>query len=111
SQPKAVSASRKARISDPQSLHRKWSAQVVDGGERAASRAMLHSFVFPRDDFRTSRVGFASTWAQATPCNIHIDKLARQAEAGVSAAGGKSTIFNTITTSDRVSTGTAGMKN
>src|SRR4030095_15709915 len=110
SQPKPVSASRKARISDPQSLHRKWSAQVVDGVERAASRAMLHAVGFTRDDFRKSQVGIASTWAQVTPCNIHIDRLARQTEAGVSAAGGKSVIFNTITISDGISMGTEGMK-
>src|SRR5688500_7862571 len=102
--------SRKARISDPQSLHRKWSAPVVDGVERAASRAMLHAVGFTRDDFRKSQVGIASTWAQVTPCNIHIDQLARQAEAGVSAAGGKSIIFNTITISDGISMGTEGMK-
>jgi dihydroxy-acid dehydratase len=110
SQPKPVPASRKARISDPQSLHRKWSAAVVDGVERAASRAMLHAVGFTRDDFRKSQVGIASTWAQVTPCNIHIDRLARQAEAGVSAAGGKSVIFNTITISDGISMGTEGMK-
>src|SRR6188474_2930100 len=102
--------SRKARISDPKSLHRHWSAEVVDGYERAASRAMLHAVGFTRDDFRKSQVGIASTWAQVTPCNIHIDKLARQAEAGVSAAGGKSIIFNTITISDGISMGTEGMK-
>ena len=109
SQTKAAS-SRKARISDPQSLHRRWSAEVVDGAERAASRAMLHAVGFTRDDFRKSQVGIASTWAQVTPCNIHIDQLARQAEAGVSAAGGKSIIFNTITISDGISMGTEGMK-
>jgi dihydroxy-acid dehydratase len=71
---------------------------------------MLHAVGFTRDDFRKSQVGIASTWAQVTPCNIHIDQLARQAEAGVSAAGGKSLIFNTITISDGISMGTEGMK-
>ena len=103
-------SSSKARISDPKSLHRKWSSQVVDGYERAASRAMLHAVGFTRDDFRKSQIGIASTWAQVTPCNIHIDQLARQAEAGVNAAGGKSVIFNTITISDGISMGTEGMK-
>src|SRR5436189_23690 len=92
------------------SLHRKWSSEVVDGYERAASRAMLHAVGFTRDDFKKSQIGIASTWAQVTPCNIHIDKLARQVEAGVSAAGGKSVIFNTITISDGISMGTEGMK-
>jgi dihydroxy-acid dehydratase len=45
-----------------------------------------------------------------TPCNMHIDGLAREAEAGVNAAGGKGVIFNTITISDGISMGTEGMK-
>ena len=65
------------------SLHRKWSAEVVDGYERAASRAMLHAVGFTRDDFKKSQIGIASTWSMVTPCNMHIDQLARQAEAGV----------------------------
>ncbi len=92
------------------SLHRHWSSQVVDGYERAASRAMLHAVGFTRDDFRKSHVGIASTWSMVTPCNMHIDQLARQAEAGVNAVGGKAVIFNTITISDGISMGTEGMK-
>jgi len=95
---------------DAKSLHRKWSSQVVDGAERAASRAMLHAVGFTRDDFRKSQVGIASTWSMVTPCNMHIDQLARQAEAGVGAVGGKALIFNTITISDGISMGTEGMK-
>src|SRR5467141_5075496 len=45
-----------------------------------------------------------------TPCNVHIDKLAREAEAGANAAGGKAIIFDTITISDGISMGTEGMK-
>ena len=92
------------------SLHRKWSAEVVDGYERAASRAMLHAVGFTRDDLKKSQVGIASTWSMVTPCNMHIDGLARQAEAGVNTAGAKSLIFNTITISDGISMGTEGMK-
>jgi dihydroxy-acid dehydratase len=69
------------------SLHRKWSQAVTDGVERAASRAMLHAVGFSRADFRKSQIGVASTWSQVTPCNMHIDKLARQAAKGVAAAG------------------------
>jgi dihydroxy-acid dehydratase len=92
------------------SLHRKWSAEVVDGYERAASRAMLHAVGFTRDDFKKSQIGIASTWSMVTPCNMHIDQLARQAEAGVNTAGAKAIIFNTITISDGISMGTEGMK-
>ena len=41
---------------------------------------------------------------------MHIDELAREAAAGVDAAGGKSVIFNTITVSDGISMGTPGMR-
>jgi dihydroxy-acid dehydratase len=92
------------------SLHRKWSSQVVDGYERAASRAMLHAVGFTRDDFKKNQIGIASTWSMVTPCNMHIDQLARQAEAGVNTAGAKGVIFNTITISDGISMGTEGMK-
>jgi dihydroxy-acid dehydratase len=83
---------------------------VVDGGERAASRAMLHAVGFAREDFKKSQVGIASTWSMVTPCNMHIDGLARQAEAGVNSVGGKGIIFGTITISDGISMGTEGMK-
>jgi dihydroxy-acid dehydratase len=45
-----------------------------------------------------------------TPCNMHIDQLAREAALGIDKAGGKATIFNTITISDGISMGTEGMK-
>ena len=93
-----------------ESLHRKWSQAVTDGVERAASRAMLHAVGFTGADFRKSQIGVASTWSQVTPCNMHIDKLARQAAKGVAAAGGKPVIFNTITISDGISMGTQGMR-
>src|SRR3954465_7516022 len=103
-------AAAKPKAAETKSLHRHWSSQVVDGAERAASRAMLHAVGFTRDDFRKSHVGIASTWSMVTPCKMHIDQLARQAEAGVNAVGGKSVIFNTITISDGISMGTEGMK-
>ena len=92
------------------SLHRKWSGPMLDGVDRAASRAMLHAVGFNRGDFQRSQIGVASTWAQVTPCNMHIDKLALEAAKGVSAAGAKPIIFNTITISDGISMGTEGMK-
>lgn len=92
------------------SAHREWSGLVVDGVERAPSRAMLHAVGFTSEDFKKSQVGIASLWSMVTPCNMHIDKLALEAEQGVNAAGGKAVIFNTITISDGISMGTEGMK-
>ncbi|CAB5507722.1 Dihydroxy-acid dehydratase (EC [Bathymodiolus thermophilus thioautotrophic gill symbiont] len=89
---------------------RKYSSQVVDGYERAASRAMLYPVGFKKEDFSKPQVGIASTWSMVTPCNMHINKLADEAEKGVNSAGGKGVIFNTITISDGISMGSEGMK-
>src|SRR5688572_21670627 len=86
------------------------SSLVVDGPERAPGRAMLHAVGFTRDDFKKPQIGVCSTWSQVTPCNVHIDELARHAADGVNAGGGKGIIFNTITVSDAISMGTEGMK-
>ena len=71
---------------------------------------MMHAVGFSHEDFDKPQVGVASTWSQVTPCNMHIDRLARESAKGVDAAGGKSVIFNTITISDGISMGTEGMK-
>jgi dihydroxy-acid dehydratase len=89
---------------------RAWSGPLVDGMERAPSRAMLHAVGFSQSDFKKPQIGIASTWSQVTPCNSHIDVLAREAAAGADEAGGKAVIFNTITISDGISMGTEGMK-
>ncbi len=94
----------------PCSLSRCHSCQITDGVERAPSRAMLHAVGFTDKDFKKNQIGIASTWSMVTPCNMHIDKLAREAAKGVDAAGGKAVIFNTITISDGISMGTEGMK-
>ncbi|MEG0299375.1 MAG: dihydroxy-acid dehydratase, partial [Aurantimicrobium sp.] len=44
---------------------------------------------FKDSDFTRPFVGIASTWANVTPCNMHINELAREAEKGVNQAGGK----------------------
>jgi len=71
---------------------------------------MLYAVGFKKEDFTKPQIGIASTWSEVTPCNIHIDKLARESSNGVNAAGGKAIIFNTITISDGISMGTEGMK-
>jgi len=88
---------------------RPYSSQITEGPERAASRAMLHAVGFDRDDFKKPQIGVASTWSMVTPCNMHIDQLARETCAAVDTAGGKGVIFNTITISDGISMGTDGM--
>jgi dihydroxy-acid dehydratase len=89
---------------------RAFSSMVVDGPERAASRAMLHAVGFTRADFQKPQVGVCSTWSMVTPCNMHIDQLAVSVAQGINEAGGKAVVFNTITISDGISMGSEGMK-
>ena len=89
---------------------RRYSRIVTDGNEHAPSRAMLRATGFEDADFERPQVGIASTWSMITPCNMHLDELARKAAAGTDEAGGKAVIFNTITISDGISMGTPGMR-
>ena len=89
---------------------RKYSSIIVDGVEQAPSRAMLRAVGFEEEDFSKPQVGIASTWSMVTPCNMHIDKLAKESARGADEAGTKSIIFNTITISDGISMGTKGMR-
>ncbi len=92
------------------SLTRAHSSIVVDGSDRSPNRSMLRAVGFSDADFAKPQVGIASTWSTLTPCNMHIDELARQAAAGADKAGGKSIIFGTITVADGISMGTQGMR-
>ena len=89
---------------------RKYSKDLVDGPNQAASRSMLRGVGFTSEDFSKSFVGIASTGAKVTPCNMHINKLAEVVENSVNVSGGKGILFNTITVSDGISMGTQGMK-
>lgn len=89
---------------------RRHSAPVVDGPDRAPSRAMLRAVGFGDQDFKKPQIGIASTWSMVTPCNMHINILADEAARSVNDAGGKGVIFNTIAVSDGISMGTQGMR-
>ncbi|MDA7690356.1 dihydroxy-acid dehydratase [Gammaproteobacteria bacterium] len=90
--------------------NRKFSKELVDGPNQAASRSMLRGVGFTSEDFSKPFVGVASTGAKVTPCNMHINQLADVVEKSVDGSGGKGVLFNTITVSDGISMGTQGMK-
>jgi dihydroxy-acid dehydratase len=71
---------------------------------------MLRAVGFSDEDFLKPQIGIASSASMVTPCNMHLDGLAAVAAAATDAAGGKSVTFNTITVSDGISMGTAGMR-
>jgi dihydroxy-acid dehydratase len=103
---KIKAMSKKSNPVDP----RRYSRLVVEGVKQTPSRAMLRAVGFVDADFDKPQVGIASTWSNLTPCNMHIDELARLAAGGVEAAGAKAITFNTITVSDGISMGTPGMR-
>ena len=86
------------------------SAVMTEGASRAPNRAMLRATGFKDKDFDKPIVGIASTWSEVTPCNIHIDKLAKEVHAGARKAGAVPQTFGTITVSDGIAMGHEGMK-
>ena len=89
---------------------RKYSSKLVDGKDRAPSRSMLRAVGFNDKDFLKPQVGIASTWSMVTPCNMHINDLAKVATKAIDSNGGKAVNFNTITISDGISMGSDGMR-
>jgi dihydroxy-acid dehydratase len=89
----------------------KWqSGGITDGPSRAAARAMLHASGFTRQDLSRPVVGVANTWIEIGPCNFHLRELAASVKAGIRAAGGTPMEFNTVSISDGITMGSAGMR-
>ncbi|RSL30374.1 dihydroxy-acid dehydratase [Salibacterium salarium] len=82
---------------------------ISESANRVPNRSMLRAVGFEDEDFKKPMIGVASTWSEVTPCNIHIDRLARKAKDGASENGGAPMIFNTITVSDGIAMGHEGM--
>ncbi|UJW58978.1 dihydroxy-acid dehydratase [Bacillus sp. A116_S68] len=85
------------------------SIDISEGVNRVPNRAMLRAIGFTDEDFKKPMIGVASTWSEVTPCNIHIDALAREAKSGAESGGGAPMIFNTITVADGIAMGHEGM--
>ncbi|MBL8866943.1 MAG: dihydroxy-acid dehydratase [Planctomycetia bacterium] len=83
---------------------------TTGGDGRAPNRAMLRAVGFQDDDFTKPMVGVASLHSDITPCNMHLDRLARKAIEGIRAAGGVPQIFGAPTVSDGISMGHMGMR-
>lgn len=89
---------------------RRRSREVTEGPARAPARAMLRAVGFSEEDFSKPQIGVASSWNEVTPCNYHLDRLARAAKEGARAAGGVPVEFTTIAVSDAISMGHEGMR-
>jgi len=83
---------------------------VVEGTARAPHRAMYKAMGLTDDDLNKSFIGVCHTGNEATPCNIHLPKLAIRAKEGVNDAGATPREFSTIAVSDGIAMGHEGMK-
>ncbi|MGI0088016.1 MAG: dihydroxy-acid dehydratase [Nitrosotalea sp.] len=86
------------------------SRNVVEGPSRAPHRAMYKATGLTDNDLEKPFVGVSHTGNEATPCNIHLGRLAIHAKAGVQEAGGTPREFSTIAVSDGIAMGHEGMK-
>src|SRR6266446_10384028 len=86
------------------------SSLTTEGMGRAPNRAMLRAVGFLDDDFARPMIGVASLFSDITPCNAHLDRLARKGVEGVRAGGGVPQIFGAPTASDGIMMGHQGMR-
>jgi dihydroxy-acid dehydratase len=83
---------------------------TTEGIGRAPNRAMLRAIGFVDEDFNRPMIGVASLFSDITPCNAHLDRLARKGCEGVRAAGGVPQLFGAPTASDGIMMGHQGMR-
>ncbi len=90
--------------------HKISSRNVVTGTSRAPHRAMYKAMGLNDSDLDKPFVGVSHTGNEATPCNIHLGRLAQKAKQGVHDAGATPREFSTIAVSDGIAMGHEGMK-
>jgi dihydroxy-acid dehydratase len=86
------------------------SRHITVGPERAPHRSMFYAMGVTEEQLRQPIVGVATTWNEAAPCNISLSRQAQAAKRGIAAAGGTPREFTTITVTDGIAMGHAGMK-
>jgi dihydroxy-acid dehydratase len=85
------------------------SRHVTEGPERAPHRSYLYAMGLTTQQIHQPFVGVASCWNEAAPCNISLMRQAQAVKKGVSAGGGTPREFCTITVTDGIAMGHAGM--
>lgn len=85
-------------------------SNAYDSVVKSPNRAMLRATGMGDEEFKKPIIGVISTWAENTPCNIHLHDLGRLAREGVITAGGWPVQFGTITVADGIAMGTPGMR-
>ena len=86
------------------------SRHVTEGPERAPHRSYYYAMGLTEAEIHQPFVGVASCWNEAAPCNIALMRQAQSAKKGVKNNGGTPREFCTITVTDGIAMGHAGMK-
>ncbi|OJX54645.1 dihydroxy-acid dehydratase [Devosia sp. 66-22] len=86
------------------------SRHVTEGPERAPHRSYLYAMGLTTEQIHQPLVGVATAWNEAAPCNISLARQAQSVKKGVAAARGTPREFTTITVTDGIAMGHAGMK-
>ena len=86
------------------------SRHVSVGDTSAPHRAFYYAMGMSEADIARPLVGVVTTWNEAAPCNISLSRQAQVAKLGVKAGGGSPREFTTITVTDGIAMGHAGMK-
>lgn len=86
------------------------SREVTEGPARAPHRSYLYAMGLTEQQIHQPLIGVATTWNEAAPCNISLMRQAQIVKKGVSASGGTPREFTTITVTDGIAMGHAGMK-
>src|ERR1051325_6125828 len=92
------------------SAEQRRSRLTTAGMGRAPNRAMLRAVGFLDEDFNRPMIGVASLFSDITPCNAHLDRLARKTVEWIRAAGGVPQIFGAPTATDGIMMGHQGMR-
>ncbi len=86
------------------------SRHTTEGAERAPQRSFYYAMGLDAEDIAKPFVGVVTTWNEAAPCNISLSRQAQAAKKGIKRAGGTPRDFTTITVTDGIAMGHAGMK-
>ncbi|MFZ1920901.1 MAG: dihydroxy-acid dehydratase [Xanthobacteraceae bacterium] len=86
------------------------SRHATEGPDRAPHRSFYYAMGLTREQIHQPFVGVATCWNEAAPCNIALMRQAQAVKQGVAAGGGTPREFCTITVTDGIAMGHAGMK-
>jgi dihydroxy-acid dehydratase len=86
------------------------SRHATEGAARAPHRAFYYAMGLTREQIHQPFVGVATCWNEAAPCNIALMRQAQAVKRGVAAVGATAREFCTITVTDGIAMGHAGMK-